>query len=520
MDPPFLERLQVVKQPLIAAFLALIVVWRLWARNSLRQPLPPSPPGYPILGNLFDVVAPGNAVRHYSNLAKKHGDIFLLKSLGAKMIIVSSLKRTNDLFEKRSNVYSDRPWLPMMCGEMQYADYFSVMSYSTMWRKQRREFHSNFNPAALELYHPMILEERIGILKNLLADPREFREHTKSYFTSIIIRATYGIKPKGLDDPLITGPNATNDGFSISGRTGAFLVDLLPWLTYVPEWMPGTGWKKVARYYREVGIESREAPFKLVLEQCKQGIATPCVATRMIENLPDVNDPSYEEAYKVAQNSSAQVYVAASDTSFSVSIAFFLVLAMYPEVQKRAQKEIDEVVGFGRLPDFNDRPQLVYLEAFMMELLRWHQPAPFGIAHSVSEDDVYEGYFIPKGTVVIGNIWHILHDPETYPEPDKFNPDRFIKDGKINQEATDPALAAFGFGRRICPGRFIALDTLYVLISSTLAMFDVSAPKDKDGNPDIKPSFSVGLICHPGPFECSITPRSDRHQESIQNLLA
>jgi cytochrome P450 len=96
---------------------------------------------------------------------------------------------------------------------------------------------------------------------------------------------------------------------------------------------------------------------------------------------------------------------------------------MYPEVQKRAQKEIDEVVGFGRLPDFNDRPQLVYLEALIMELLRWHQPAPFGlsnfpwpdstrlihhvgIAHSASEDDVYEGYFIPKGTVVIGNIWY------------------------------------------------------------------------------------------------------------------
>ncbi|RXW17960.1 hypothetical protein EST38_g7905 [Candolleomyces aberdarensis] len=394
------------------------------------------------------------------------------------------------------------------------------MRYSPMWRKQRREFHANFNQAVVEIYHPIILDERIGFVKALSSHPSDYSEHTKTYFTNIVITATYGIKPKGLDDPLVTKPNVTNDGFSIAGRTGAFLVDLVPWLTYVPEWMPGAGWKKAARYFRETALESRVAPFKLVYDRYKQGIATPCVATRMIENLPEANDPNYEEAYKIAQDSSGQVYVAASDTSFSSAIAFFLVLSMYPEVQKRAQKEIDEVVGYARLPDFNDRPQLVYLQALIMELLRWHQPGPLAIAHSTSEDDVYEGYFIPKGTIVMGNIWHILHDPEIYLDPLDFNPDRFIKDGKINREVTDPTEAVFGFGRRICPGRYIAVETLYALISSVLAVFDVSVPKDENGKPDIKPSFSTGLLCHPDPFECSITPRSDRHKELIQNLLA
>ncbi|RXW13688.1 hypothetical protein EST38_g12163 [Candolleomyces aberdarensis] len=153
-----------------------------------------------------------------------------------------------------------------------------------------------------------------------------------------------------------------------------------------------------------------------------------------------------------------------------------------------------------------------------MELLRWHQPVPLGVAHATSEDDVYKGYFIPKGTVVMGNIWHILHNPETYLDPFNLKPDRFIKDGKINQEVTDPFEAAFGFGRRICPGRNIALDTLYALISSTLAMFDVSVPKDENGNPDIKPSFSIGIMCQPKPFECSITPRSEQPEELIQSL--
>ena len=85
-----------------------------------------------------------------------------------------------------------------------------------------------------------------------------------SYFTGVIIRATYGIKPKGNDDPLITQVDKTTVGFSIAGRKGSFLVDLIPALTYVPDWVPGTGWKKFAKYYREMSFLSRVTPFRLV----------------------------------------------------------------------------------------------------------------------------------------------------------------------------------------------------------------------------------------------------------------
>ena len=86
------------------------------------------------------------------------------------------------------------------------------------------------------------------------------------YLTSIVIRATYGVKPKGLDDPLVLMPNISNEGFSAAGRAGGFLVDILPWLTYVPEWMPGAGWKTVAKYYRDTARDARIVPFKQVFE--------------------------------------------------------------------------------------------------------------------------------------------------------------------------------------------------------------------------------------------------------------
>lgn len=84
---------------------------------------------------------------------------------------------------------------------------------------------------------------------------------------------------------------------------------------------------------------------------------------------------------------------------------FFLAMTLYPEVQRKAQEEIDRVLGPGRLPTMADRPHLPYVDALVKEVLRWHPVAPMGIPHMSSEDDMYNGYFIPKGTLLLPNIW-------------------------------------------------------------------------------------------------------------------
>lgn len=82
-------------------------------------------------------------------------------------------------------------------------------------------------------------------------------------------------------------------------------------------------------------------------------------------------------------------------------------MGIYPEVQKKAQEELDRVLGPNRLPRFEDRSNLPYIEAIVKEALRWHPVAPMGIPHMSTEDDVYEGYFIPKGSLVMPNIWSV-----------------------------------------------------------------------------------------------------------------
>jgi len=123
-------------------------------------------------------------------------------------------------------------------------------------------------------------------------------------------------------------------------------------------------------------------------------------------------------------------------------------MALNPGAMKKAQEELDRVVGKGELPDFSHKDCLPYVDALMKELLRWSPPVPLSIPNRPTQDDVYRGYLIPAGATVIQNVWAICRDSNIYPDPETFNPDRFLKDGKINPLVFNPEDRVFGAGRR------------------------------------------------------------------------
>ncbi|TEB33469.1 O-methylsterigmatocystin oxidoreductase [Coprinellus micaceus] len=485
-----------------------VVLGKVWGRRRRSYlPLPPGPKGYPILGNFFDI--PTTHIEHgYSQLLNRYGDMVYLEAFGAKILVLGSTKRTTDLFEKRSSIHSDRPEIPMF-SMMGFTSFFSLMRYGSGWRRQRKMFHAHFNPTVVPLYHPLILEERANYIRDLLADPAAFWERTRTYFSRVILRATYAIEPKDNDDPFIRNPQLVGEGFSIAGRPGAFMVDFIPVLKYVPDWMPGTGWKKLARYYNGASWRTRVLPFEHVHKLQRQGTATPSIALSLIQDLPNEDDPGFEEQVRSAQGTTGIAYIGGADTSLGLALAALNLLTIHSDIQKRVQDEIDQFVGLGRLPDFNDREQLVYLRAVLKEVARIYQVFPVGVAHAAVEDDIYDGYFIPKGTIVFGHSWHMLHNPDIYPDPFTFNPDRFLQNGRMRKDILDPYSTAFGFGRRICPGRHFSHDTVFALISSVLAYFELSPPKDDNGiNIPLKWELEEGVLVLPKRFQCEFTPRT------------
>jgi len=238
--------------------------------------------------------------------------------------------------------------------------------------------------------------------------------------------------------------------------------------------------------------------------------------TNCVTSLDESKDREHQ--LTVIKDTAGNFFVGGADTTVSAINTFLLMMVCHPEIQIKAQQELDRVIGNGQLPDFGDEAALPYISALVKETLRYQAITPFAIPHYLSEDDEYNGFFLPKGSVVLGNAWAILHDQRDYPEPFEFKPERFLKDGGLNLNVREPT-ASFGFGRRICPGRHIAISSLYLSIASILSAFKIEHAIDDRGNV-IEPSkeYISALILHPTPFKCSIEPRSQEAEALVRSI--
>ncbi|TEB27970.1 cytochrome P450 [Coprinellus micaceus] len=228
------------------------------------------------------------------------------------------------------------------------------------------------------------------------------------------------------------------------------------------------------------------------------------IAASLISTLPE-SLSQRSEAEAVARNICALAYMAGAETSFGSALALIFALAHNPEVQANGQAELESVVGTERLPLLSDRPSLPYIHALVKELGRWYNAGPLGVPHSNTEDDEYDGYFLPKGTMFLPNIWAMMHDPEVFERPFDFMPERYLKDGKLDLTVPDGDLATFGFGRRVCPGRHFAKDTLFLFTASILATCQISRPRDAAGHFLVQTLELMNTTAAvPRPFKCHI----------------
>ena len=169
-------------------------------------------------------------------------------------------------------------------------------------------------------------------------------------------------------------------------------------------------------------------------------------------------------------------------------------MAIHPEIQQRAQNEIDQLLGGERLPVLSDQDDLPYISAIIKEVYRWHTPLPVSIPKALMEDDVYKGYLLPKGATVLENVWAIFQDPVVYPEPHVFNPERFLKDGKLDRSVKDPEDRVFGSSRRICPGKHFANRAIFLRFATILATFDIEPGVNDKGEVESEIKFHESVV--------------------------
>ncbi|KAH7320361.1 cytochrome P450 [Rhizoctonia solani] len=327
--------------------------------------------------------------------------------MGSDIIVVNSREAATELLECRWNMYNDIPHMVMVGDLAGWNEMLALGDYTERTKIMRKYMHNSLSAKAMPDWGSQQEQEAHRFLYRLLHSPENLIPHIRHTVGATVVRLTYGYTPEDQDDEYIKITETAIDHFASGSTPGAFMCDMFQLFGF---------------------------PMKFVHDQMQQGIPEPSFVSKWLEA------PSPEHEKAIIPAITASLYVGGVDI-----------------------KELDDVVGKDRLPNFADHDSLPYVEAL------------FGS----EADDEYDGMRIPANSMVIANLWNMLRAPGVYPNPETFDPSRFLKaKAEINPEDV-----AFGFGRRRCPGLAVAHSSMWVSITLTLAAFSITAPIGEDGKP-------------------------------------
>ncbi|KAL4890032.1 cytochrome P450 [Aspergillus ambiguus] len=531
--PPFLSQSPVWGAVCVIVLILLSIVAHdvlLWNR------LPPGPSPLPFIGNKFHLPSKHPWIK-FREWSKTYGPIYTIWLGRRPTVVISDPTIASELLEKRSTKYSTRPRFVTM-GEI-YWDMASILvqPYGKEWLIRRKLLHSALTPRALENYKKLQQAESGRLCYQLLENSGKWEALFDRLTASIVFAIAYGHRVDDYRSEVVRQRLEFMQYSSSLNVPGAYMVESFPILKHLPDW--AAPWK--AEIKRRGRIEA-EANMNLVrvvqndIESTKESSGSGVrIFNSLTKQLLEIRsqDP---EAFPLSDRDfsyiPASLFGAGSDTTASTLCSAMLAIVTTPVVLEMAQAELDSVIGFDRLPTFEDIHDLPYMQAFCKEVLRWRPVAVLGgTPHACSEDDHYRGHYIPKGTVILGNSWAINLNPQYYPNPDHFNPLRFLNVdphslpylskqylAATEQDKGDPhpsklGHSSFGWGRRICPGADLATNTLLITLSRLLWCFNI---RSVPGRAYDTLDYTSGFNIRPRNLDVSIKVRSFHHREVIE----
>ncbi|KAL5639413.1 hypothetical protein ACGC1H_006803 [Rhizoctonia solani] len=442
-------------------------------------------------------------------------DIISVTLPGQVIIVLNSQEAVDELLVKRSSIYSDRPYIPMISSDnlTGWGNHTAIIGYGERWRFQRKVMHEVLQKSANEERWPLIEKDSRLALQRILANS-DFTQELRRMTGSTLLMAVYGYEVGSLDDSLFRTVEIATKGFDQAVVVPNYLVNTFHWLEYVPEWFPGAAWKAKANVWRGQKDRMLHVPFDWTKNKMSTGSEVHSMLStwlnRYMGKESSVPEVELEDRLRWVAGG---MFAAGSDTSVAALRTVILAMAMYPDIQAKAQAEIDSAIGT-RLPELADQDVLPYVQCIVKEAMRWRISLPLALPHGCIQDDTYKGYHIPKGAIVLGNAWALCNNPDVYPDPERFNPDRFL-------DPSVPDAPSFGFGRRICPGLHHAESVIFITAAGLLAMFDIRPEHDANGNPvPLRADTSLNEVFRQVlPFKCKFTPRSEKHERMVREWV-
>ncbi|KAJ6496168.1 cytochrome P450 [Mycena sanguinolenta] len=491
-----------------------IIIWLLQPTHA-RGDLPPGPKPLPFVGNLKDFVLKELWISA-TQWSKDFGDVCYLRVLGQGIVILSSAEAATTLLDRRGANYSGRPYL-VMCNELIGGNnLLPFQDYNDLFKRQRKLMQHTLGPRSVPGYQPTMLEETVIFLRDLVKTPNRYMDHTRKYAGGLMLGVLYGYKITSNDDPFLRLAGECIEFFAneVTSGSGVWPVDIFPFLKYIPSWAPGSGFQRKAAYWNKTLRRLVDEPYQY----------TKALVDRGVNGASFCGNALREEAEETEIKWTATaMYIGSADTTISTVAHFLLAMMDHPSILNKLQQEVDSVVGHDRLPNFGDRSRLPYLEAVLSETWRWGVPVPINLPHCATEDDIFRGMIIPKGSLVLANIWAILRDETKFPDAWKFQPERFLNEkNPLVLAKMDPRHYVFGFGRRRCPGADLVESSIWLLLVTMVSALNISKPLDQAGNvvePEIEYAGNAKFRI-PCPFICDIRFRSSHAASLVESFCS
>ncbi|CAL1708143.1 unnamed protein product [Somion occarium] len=477
-------------------FVSVLLVCAIAYHFRNRAQYPPSPPKHWLLGNLLDMPRTVDWDKLLS-WKRDYGGLTYLTAFGQSVLVLNTPEVIKDLLDKRAKNYSHRPQT-VMVGELFGLNKTLVFyDYNDRYRTIRKLTQQVLGPEAVKKYQALQLDIVKLFLESLRLDPDDFRQQCRLAVSRMILTVTYGLEIKAADSEYIANAQHTSETINQAVMPGAYIVDLIPALKHLPRWFPFTSFHEYVRRNMANGY----APQSFVSDL----LADPETMAK--------HGKHSEDLIEDIKWTAGAMFSAGMETSLATMLTFFLAMALYPKEQAKAQQEIDTVTGGNRIVTFDDRPNLPFVQALLQEIARWHVVAPTGLPRRSAENDTYNGYRIPANTVLVPNIWALS---QSVIDPGRFDPERFLN----SSNAQNPYEYIYGFGRRICPGRHLADNFLFLFAVNTLAFFNIDQPAQLTEGLKMPADvvFSPTIVSLPEPFACKIQPRTDAHAEVISSM--
>ncbi|KAK8125468.1 uncharacterized protein PG998_001227 [Apiospora kogelbergensis] len=475
--------------------------------NDARLPI--GPRQMPFIGRIHDLPIQFMWLKfkEWSDMYAKDRGFYMTEMLGAKFLIVSEEKIAEELLVKRSKYNSDRPSVKSLFDSKR--EYLPLMGKNELWSRQRKLTHSYLTEASQAQYHGVMVHEAKRWLARLIENPDDFGFSLEDMAAKVMCQLTW-------DDPGLSEyctPSAW--GLLTQMSPAGPLTNVLTPLWHLP--LFANPWKKAETKRHDEQLNWWLARLNTVRGNMSRGQQRACWTRQYLEQSEKSARLSgdREAATAIGMIALVGIFTVAGPLSY-----FLVAMVHHPKWQVAIQQEIDEVCG-GRPPVLDDTPRLPVLRACIKETMRWKPNVPTGVAHETEADDMYMGYFIPKGTRILPLDWAFLRNPVKYPDPENFRPERWLQPGwptyqePLTQFPTIKGLSSFGWGLRQCLGMTLTQDELVIACGALMWCFNLKPKVDPLSGRELPVPLDKSnslLIIKPDPFQMAFEPRSEERR--------